>query len=201
MKQFLILSIASLIALNACKCKEQCSGFDTRYLKLIPYNLSDNITYTIGNEDITFSVTTKEYTEPYKGECKFNLVQCNCAVACEPANKATMGAKTSLSKGSKKSIWVYLNMDGMSEKQQMHYYVFDFESGGTFIHELRSYSSQSASVLPELLANGKRYTNILVQYNDTLIDSNKAIWRVYLTNEQGIIGFSDRLTHSDYFLK
>ncbi len=172
----------------------------------MPYQENDVITFTDGLKDISFTVGHKEYSEAYKGECvPDGRLGRNCP-AC--STKAEMIAYSDETRNNAKRLHIILQTTAYSgaTDEMMAFQVLDFIGDGTSFSGLNANSYfYHDSVIHTLNVNGKSYENVRVQTLDTLSSwsdfDKRHIWRIYLTNLNGIIGFSDRQTQSTFFLK
>lgn len=200
------LIAASLILLTACDKKVECPGFDANNLKLMPYQDNDVITFTDGVKDISFTVGYKEYSEAYRAECGPDGMLGSICPDC--STKAEMIAYSDEIRNNAKQLHVILETTTSygNTHEVMKFQVLDFPGDATSFTELSANSNYyHDSTIHTLNVNGKSYENVRVHTLDTLNSwsdfDKKDIWRVYLTNMKGIIGFSDRQTQSTYFLK
>ncbi|MBW7912403.1 MAG: hypothetical protein H3C54_01565 [Taibaiella sp.] len=200
------LFAAALILLTACDKKIECPGFDTNNLKLMPYQDNDVITFTDGVKDISFTVGYKEYSEAYRDECGPDGMLGRICPDC--STKAEMIAYSDETRNNAKRLHIILETTTHYGKTDeiMIFQVLDFIGDGTSFSGLNANSNYyHDSTIHALNVNGKSYENVRVHTLDTLNSwsdfDKKHIWRVYLTNMKGIIGFSDRQTKSTYFFK
>jgi len=92
-------------------------------------------------------------------------------------------------------------MTSGNESYSFNLSLFDLHVSGRTKPHYEIFATRQDTMAAMTIA-GKTYHNILVATNDTTGPyTNTLIWRVFATDTDGIIGFSDRQTHSDFFIK
>ncbi len=194
------LSIAVLI-MSSCTCDDiHCEGFDRNYSSWLVYQNPETLTFTDNTTDITLSINDKSISEPYTEEVKWSSLG-----GCKPVDcsqrASTRGQFNTTINGFNYGRISIDNHD-RPDFLRLSISVFDFHNAFTIKPQLELEGTLQ-SFHNTINLNGINYKDVISMELDTLsiYNKNKHIWKVYFSEEKGIIAFSDRNTHKTYYLK
>jgi len=205
MYKLYILAAACVLSVSACNPinKKSCPGFDGAPLKFNDYTAGRQLVFTNGNSNIVFTVTSQDSTGPYTTECKGSRSDCQYTECMATGN---LYATSDSSRNGFNMLVLSVQAQTFADLppnggRALFITLFDLKMpcrydpiGATYV--------AADSILSPFTALGKTYDTVRVLTADTLQPGNtgKAIWRIYAVKDH-IIGFSDRQTHTDFFLK
>ncbi len=204
MDRYIIFIIVLFLFSQCGKHASQAPSFDNRLLAWIPYDVDDEIEFINKNgETLTFEITDKIIKES-----RFD------PAAGPGENSAMLKArlKTKSIFKSKEFMYDYLVFisQPLSGKYsgRVTYNLFDyatvFESYPLSLAKYKQ-KGQKKRILDSLAIRNKVLTNVIELLRDTsttYLDNDKCtVYKMYIAEGYGIVGFSDRISNNDWFLK
>lgn len=206
MYKLYLLAAACMLSVSACNPthKTDCPGFDGTSLKFNDYAAGTRLVFTNGSSNIVFTVNSQEASTPYTLQCKGSKKDCQNADCMATGN---LYATSDSSRNGYNAFVLSAQMQTYagdpppSGGHSLYITLFDMSIPCRYDPIGASYVAAD-SILSPFTVFGKTYDTVQVLTADTLIPGNtgKLIWRIYAVKDH-IIGFSDRQTHSNFFLK
>lgn len=196
----ILLSI--LFFLNSCSCNDlECPAFDRNYGCWLTYSNNQTITFTDNTNDIVLTINDKSFSGSYVEEVEWSsLGGCHTNHDCVQRAYVEGGFNTNIN--SRNDYYFSVRNLGASNQLRTLIVLFDFRSGFKVKPELEL-TDTLQNFYSNINLNGTDYTNVISMELDTLLayNDNKHIWKVYFSEEKGIIAFADRNADKTYYLK
>ncbi len=204
-KLIYVLMLLTLVQIFSCKCDNVvCADFNPDYLTWIKDSISDSLTFiNSAGSRIKFIVTEKTASKGYVQEVNSNWTGCHSLQCFGDAN---LKAVSDTSRGNN-SIDIRLSTSEITqggygdneESRQLSYSIFDCYNSFIFAPTIKVHEGDY--ILDSLVLGGNTYRDVIVSEIDTTISINltRNIWKTYFNNQNGVIGFFDRQTHSLFY--
>lgn len=202
MKRILLLP-ALIFLLQSCRQTKDCPALDAKYMALINYSQGQVITFVNSSGDeINFTVNNKTVSDPYTTRCESGglILGGDCSrTTCKAS--ASLNAVSDSSRNGNNALSININFSSFSYRINTsmaislldYYYVIPldpFQRSQLF----------GDTTFDHLTLGSHSYDSVMTVSTDSS-SSNQKIWRIYFTNNQGVIAFADRQTNSIFYLK
>lgn len=183
-----IITLFIIFALSNCKTETQCPAFDNKDLKHIAYNENQNIVFRSNHYDEEFEfvihISEIKPSQSFNQKCEPDLYnQCPCANSVEIIADYDCDCEP--------FVFVKMEQSDVSELQNFHYNLLDFEFDIDFDNDLK-YANDIPYLdfLPVFIMNDTLYKDVAVITNLDNLESE--IIKVYVNKKDGILQFEDK---------
>ena len=186
-----IITLFLIFAFSSCKTETQCPAFDNADLKHIAYAENDDIVFRSihHNEEFEIKIHVAEInsSQSFNQKCEPDLYnQCPCANSVEIIANYDCDCEP--------FVFVKMEQSDVSELQNFHYNLLDFEFDIDFDNDLK-YANDIPYLdfMPVFFMNDTIYEDVAIITN--LDNPESEIIKVYVNKKDGILQYEDIFHH------